>query len=153
MKHKFLLDINILYCATKGVDQDRRPDNTCVDLIRLIFLNSHSIRMDTVLLERYKHHLAWLQQDPASMLEPLRALNSIMQNSRKAVLEEGNPPNVPPGIPIPQNDVYAVRAALVSQPTVVTCDGSLKRCINEHSDTLGLRAIDPAEALELAKDT
>jgi hypothetical protein len=118
VKHKFLLDINILYYATKGVDQNRRPDGTCIDLIRLIFLNCHSIRMDAVLLERYKRHLAWLQKDPASMLEPLRALNSIMQNSRKAVLEEGNPPNLPVGIQIPQNDVYVVRAGLVSQPLV-----------------------------------
>jgi hypothetical protein len=153
VKHKFLLDVNILYYAVKGVDQNRCPDDTCVDLFELILLNCHTIRMDDVVLARYKEHLAWLQRDRKSVVESLRLVISLLQNSRKAVLERGDPANLPQGIQVPQKDEYVVRAALTSQSTVVTCDGSLKRSINEHRATLGFTAIDPAEALELAKET
>lgn len=153
MKHRFLLDINILYYAVKGVDQNRRPDDTCVDLFKLIQLNCHTIRMDDVLLEKYKGHLAGLQRYRESVVESLRLVISLLQNSQKAVLEEGDPPNLPRGIRVPQKDEYVVRAALVSRPTVVTCDGPLRRSINEHSATLGFMAINPAEALQLAKET
>lgn len=153
MKHKFLLDINVLYYAVKGVDQNRRPDDTCVDLFKLILLNCHTIRMDAVLLEKYKDHLAGLQRYRESVAESLRVVISLLQNSQKAVLEEGDAPNLPWGIGVPEKDEYVVRAALVSRPTVVTCDGSLRRSINEHGATLGFMAINPAEALQLAKDT
>ncbi len=152
MKHKFLLDINILYFAVKGVDEDRRPDDTCIELAKLILSNCHTIRMDDALLQRYKEHIDWLRADPRSMVEPLRVVISLLQNSRKSVLQKEDSPNLPPGIRVPQKDEYVVRAALLSQPTVVTCDRPLKRSINLHTGALGFKAIEPPEALELAKD-
>lgn len=153
MKHRFLLDINIVYYAVKGVDENRRPDETCVDLFRLILLNCHTMRMDDVVLGKYKEHLAWLQRDRESVVESLRLVISLFQNSQKAVLEPGDPPGLPQGIQFPKKDEYVVRAALMSQPTVVTSDIALKRSISENAATLGFTAIGPAEALELAKET
>lgn len=54
---------------------------------------------------------------------------------------------------IPKEDHYVVRAGLISRPTIVTDEEDLRDSINEHWGVLGLRAITPAEALELAKDT
>ena len=153
MKHRFLLDINIVYYAVKGVDENRRPDETCVDLFKLILLNCHTMRMDDAVLGKYKEHLAWLQRDRESVVESLRLVISLLQNSQKAVLEPGDPPSLPQGIQVPQNDKYVVRAALMSRPTVVTCDKALKRSISENAATLGFTAVGPAEALELAKET
>ena len=153
MKYRFLLDINIVYYAVKGVDENRRPDETCVDLFRLIQLNCHTVRMDDVVLRKYKEHLDWLQRDRESVVESLRLVISLFQNSQKAVLEPGEPPGLPLGIQVPQKDEYVVRAALMSQPTVVTSDNALKRSISQHSATLGFTAVGPAEALELAKET
>ena len=153
MKHKFLLDINILYYAVKGVDENRRPDETCVDLFRLIQLNCHTMRMDGLVLGKYNEHLAWLQRDRESVVESLRLVISLFQNSQKAVLETGDPPSLPQGIQVPQKDEYVVRAALMSRPTVVTSDNGLKRSITEHAATLGFKAVGPAEALQLAMET
>jgi hypothetical protein len=153
MKHRFLLDMNIVYYAVKGVDQSRRPDETCIELFRLIRLNCHTMRMDDVVLRKYKEHLAWLQRDRESVVESLRLVIGLFQNSQKAVLEPGIAPSLPPGIQVPQNDEYVVRAALMSQTTVVTSDNALKRSICENAATLGFTAVGPAEALELAKET
>jgi hypothetical protein len=153
VKHRFLLDINIVYYAVKGVDENRHPDETCVDLFKLILLNCHTMRMDEVVLGKYKEHLAWLQRDRESVVESLRLVISLFQNSQKAVLEPGDPPGLPQGIQVPKKDEYVVRAALVSQPTVVTRDNALKRSISENAAALGFTAVSPAEALELAKDT
>jgi hypothetical protein len=153
VKHRFLLDINIVYYAVKGVDENRRPDETCVDLFKLILLNCHTMRMDDVVLGKYKEHLAWLQRDRESVVESLRLVISLLQNSQKAVLEPGDPPSLPQGIQVPQRDEYVVKAALMSQPTVVTSDNALKRSISENAATLGFTAVGPAEALELAKET
>ena len=153
MKHRFLLDMNIVYYAVKGVDENRRPDGTCVDLFRLIQLNCHTMRMNDEVLARYKEHLAWLQRDREAVVESLRLVISLFQNSQKAVVEPVDPPSLPPGVEVPQNDKYIVRAALVSRPTVVTSDNALKRSITENAATLGFSAVSPAEALELAKET
>jgi hypothetical protein len=153
VKHKLLLDINILYYAVKGVDENRRPDETCVDLFRLIQLNCHTMRMNDEVLARYKEHLAWLQRDRESVVESLRVVNSLFQNSQKAVLEPGDPPGLPQGVQVPQEDEYVVRAALMSRPTVVTSDNALRRSICENAAALGFTAVGPAEALELARDS
>jgi len=153
VKHKFLLDINILYYAVKGVDEMRRPDETCVNLLRLILLNCHTMRMDEMVLRKYKEHLDWLQRDRESVVESLRLVISLFQNSQKAVLEPGEPPGLPPGIQVPQKDQYVVRAALMSQPTVVTSDNALRRSVCDSAAALGFTAVSPAEALELAKET
>ena len=153
MKHRFLLDINIVYYAVKGVDQNRRPDETCVELFRLIRLNCHTMRMDDVVLRKYKEHLAWLQRDRESVVESLRLVISLFQNSQKAVLEPGKPPRLPQGIQVPLKDEYVVRAALMSQPTVVTSDIALKQSIRQNAAALGFTAVGPTEALELAKET
>ncbi len=153
MKHRFLLDVNILYFGVKGVDENGRPDSTCSELTARILANCHTIRVDDALLERYKEHMDWLRGDPRSMPQPLGVLNSLLHRSDKTILEAGDSPPLPQGIQVPKKDEYVVRAALHSRPAVVTCDHALKRAINEQSAALGgLKAITPAEALELAKD-
>jgi len=151
VKHKFLLDINIVYYAVKGVDEMRRPDETSVNLLRLILLNCHTMRMNDEVLARYKEHLTWLDRDQKSVVEALRLVISLLQNSQKAVVDPGDPPSLPQDIQVPKNDRYIVRAALMSQATVVTADNSLRTSIN--AAALDFSAVSPAEALELAKET
>jgi hypothetical protein len=54
---------------------------------------------------------------------------------------------------IPKEDHYVVRAGLISCPIIVTDEKDLRDSINESQGVLGLKAVTPAEALELAKDT
>jgi hypothetical protein len=54
---------------------------------------------------------------------------------------------------IPHEDRYVVQAALASRPIVVTDERRLRDAINGKHSLLGLKAITPSEALELARDT
>jgi hypothetical protein len=144
--------MNILYYGIKGVNERDEDDLTCTELILLIGKNCHSITMTKSLIERYREHLDWLRQKPAPVLQSLSVLNQLVVNSQKAVWEQSEPPEIPVGINIPQKDRYLVRAALISQPLVVTCDNSLRHAINDYPQ-LNLRALHPTDALPLAKDT
>jgi hypothetical protein len=152
VKHKFLLDMNILYYGVKGVDEHDRKDSTCAQLMLLIAKNCHSLTMSKTLIERYTEHLEWLRRKPEPALEPLFVMNQLILNAEKTVWELTDPPELPPNTRIPEKDDYIVRAALISRPWVVTCDNTLADAVNTQP-SLNLRAIRPTDALLLAKET
>ena len=79
----------------------------------------------------------------------------MVYNSAKFIIETSAPPDLPAAAfeGVPKEDDYVVRAGLISHPIIVTDEKPLRDSINERQDVLGLKAVTPAEALELAKDT
>lgn len=152
MKHRFLLDENILHHGIKGVDRHDNPDSTATSLLRLIAKNCHRIVLNPELLDRYKVQLKKLERERAPALEPAFFLRELLHKSEKRTLEYDDPPELPPGLILPQEDVPVVRAALLSKPLVVTADEELSESINNQA-IFGLRAISAEEALPFANET
>ena len=151
MKHRFLLDIMVIYHAVEGIDEAHNPDATSADLLDLIGSNCHTVVVDNVLAERYSSHLKKLFAIPSLLYKTTEILTAIFYNSSKLFIEAAAAPELPEGITVPKEDEYIVRAALISRPLVVTAEEKLKNAIN-NQPILGLRALTPAEALELARE-
>lgn len=152
MKHVFLLDMMILYHAVKVVDEKGNPDTACADLLRLIAQNCHSVSAHAEILERYWRHIRGLAKQPPLQTQTSLFIAQFLANERKLVREESELPELPPEVTIPREDQYLVRAALISKPIVVTREERLLRAINSQIDKLGLRALRPEEALQLARE-
>ena len=152
MKHRFLLDIMVIYHAIKGVDEAGNPDQTSGELVRLIGENCHTVVADNEISERYSQHLKKLLSIPSLLYKTTEFLSEVIYNSSKFVVEVSSAPELPPGVRVPREDEYVVRAALISHPIVVTAEQRVLRDVNTQS-LLALKAVTPAEALELAKDT
>ena len=150
MKHTFLLDENILHFAVKGVDRRDDFNLDAVELLRLIARNCHTIVADSVLLGRYYSHLANLMKQPSPALQPTSFLNNFVHNSLKFRFEYADPPDLPDDSDIPPKDTHIVRAALISNTLIVTGDEELQATVN--SSKMGLRALSPKEAIELARE-
>jgi len=152
VKHRFLLDIMVIYHAIKGVDEAGNPDQTSGELVRLIGKNCHTVVADKEIAERYSRHVKKLLSIPSLLYKTTEFLSEVIFNSSKFVVEASPAPELPPGVKVPPEDKYVVRAALISHPIVVTAEKRVLRDVNAQS-VLGLRAVTPAEALEFAKDT
>lgn len=151
MKHSFLLDENILYHAVRGVDRRDRPDTTSAELLLRIAENCHHICLDQQLLTRYWRHLQRLVDEPAPAFQPLNFILEFLHNSAKAHVDYHEPPDLPDEITVPREDTYVVRAALLTKSVLVTADDELRNSVNNQGE-LGVRALTPSEALELARD-
>ncbi len=150
MRHKFLLDVNILHHAVRGVDEHDRPDGTAADLIGAIVRICHTLTIHESLLRKYWSDLQELFTVRSPHLEPLFFVNQIIRRPDKRILEYEPLPELPPGVTIPAEDVEVVRAALISRPIIVSADGELREAI-KGCPVLGLTAYTPKEALEFAK--
>jgi hypothetical protein len=145
----------VLYHAIKGVDEAEIPDPTCAALIQLIGDNCHGIVVDMTVKERYDHHLSELFSQPRHQTQAALFLAGVVHNPKKFIIETSEAPELPASVidHIPHEDRYLVRAALISLPIIVTAEKRLLNGVNKNRDVLGLAAITPAEALELAKET
>ncbi len=152
MKHRFLLDFNIIYHAVRGVDEHDQPDTTCAELLLLIGLNCHKIVVNSYLFEEYLARLNELFGTKAPALPPIYFLQQLLLKAEKFSQETVDLPDIPEGVDIPQEDIQIVRSTLVSQPILVAADGELREAVN-NSPILGVRALRPAEAVELAQDS
>jgi hypothetical protein len=153
VKHRFLLDSNILYFAVKGVDEKENTDPTSAELVRLIGDNCHTVVTDKTLLGRYQYHIAQLFAQPRYQPQAAAFLVQILYNSAKLVIEISEPPELPVGVRVPPEDEHIVKAALISYPLIVTSDEDLAKAIKRHQNVLDLSVLSPREALELAKDS
>ena len=142
----------VIYHAIKGVDEAGNPDQTSGELVRLIGKNCHTVTADNELAERYSRHFKKLLSIPSLLYKTTEFLWEVIYNSSKFTLEASPAPELPQGVRAPRGDEYVLRAALISRPIVVSADKQVLREVNAQS-MLGLRAVTPAEALELAKDT
>jgi hypothetical protein len=145
----------VLFFAVKGENAKGERDETCAALIQLIGQNCHRIVADSTIREKYLGRLAEFFGHPQYQVPTALFLADFVHNSAKFIIETSKPPNLPitsfDGIP--KEDHYVVSAGLISHPFIVTDEKGLRDSINERQDVLGLRAITPTEALELAKDS
>jgi hypothetical protein len=155
VKHRFLLDIMVVYFAIKEVYEGEIPDQTCAQLIQLIGQNCHAIIVDMRVKERYDHHLSGLFSQPQYQTQTALFLANVVYNPRKFIIETSEAPELPPSVieDIPPEDRYVVRAGLISRPIIVTAEERLLNGINKHREVLELTAVTPAEAVELARET
>ncbi|MBI1955272.1 MAG: hypothetical protein HYS38_02660 [Acidobacteria bacterium] len=151
MKHKFLLDENILHFAIKGINDQGHDDPSAGELIRLIGQNCHSIAVNAELWDHYWQHLPGLLKAGASAPAPLLVIN-LLKTSHKLAWESSDLPEVPQEARIPRKDIYIVQLALVTKALIVTTDRPLKDAVLNYP-AFGLTAFTPGEALELAKET
>lgn len=154
MKHRFLLDENILYLAIYGVDAQGRSDSAATDLVRRIGANCHTIVLNNLLRDRYWVPItaALRENRRPKALEPIAFIVQLQMNSLKWWLELDDCPRIPEGALIPAEDVHIVRLALLSQAKIVTADSELRIAVNR-SGGLGVQAITPGEALILSLDS
>jgi hypothetical protein len=152
LKHRFLLDLNIIYHAVRGVDKHDNPDQSCAELVRLIGQNCHKIVVNAYLFGEYLARLKELYLTKAPALPPIYFVQQLLFKAEKFSQEMGPLPAIPPSVEIPREDIEIVRSALVSRPILVAADEQLCDAVNK-SAVLGLQAMAPADALELARDT
>ena len=152
MKHRFLLDENILHHAIKGVDKHDNEDFSAAYLVLFIASNCHTIVLNDFLQRRYNVHLKQLATVKSGILQPIFVLKQMVFNASKVARENDVPPDLPANCQIPAEDVDVVKAALISHPIIVTADDDLRLAVNA-CEALHLRAMDPVAALELAHDT
>jgi hypothetical protein len=155
VKHRFILDIMVLFFAVKGENAKCERDETCANLIQLIGQNCHRIVVDRTMRGKYLGRLAELFGKPQYQTQTALFLLNVVHNSAKFIIETSETLDLPPAAfdGIPKEDHYVVRAGLISHPIIVTDEKDLRDSINERHDVFGLKAVTPAEALELAKDT
>jgi len=154
VKHKFLLDENILHFAIKGTNEKNEPDQTSTELVRLVAQNCHSIAVNRFLLRRYWNQINQIQREGRrpSALEPVFFITQLLKNSTKWAFEPDECPALPTRVVVPAEDVEIVRLALSAQTIIVTGDADLRTAVND-SHALGLQALTPADALQLAAES
>lgn len=153
MKHKFLLDENILHFAIKGINEHDELDETSTELVRLIASNCHRIILNEFLRSRYWQQLNKIRGSRSGSWaqERISFINEVMHKAEKVSFEANEYPDLPHGAVIPAEDVEIVRIARIASAIVISGDDELRNQINAQPQ-LGLRALRPSEALPLASE-
>ena len=152
MKHRFLLDENILFFAVKGTDAQGNADSTATELLRRIGTNCHKIVIDPELAGKYGKHLKQLERVSTPAMNPEEFFREFLVNEAKTAIELYAPAELPAGTKFPAKDVHIVKLALRSKAVVVTEDIPLRDSLTIQQ-ALGLTALNSLAALELAKDS
>lgn len=152
MRHKFLLDENILYHAILGVDRHNEPDDTAARLVLTIVRVCHSLVIHNDLRVVYIKKLNELKHARPAHLPPTFLFGQLLNRADKRTFEYSDLPALPEGCDdIPKKDQYLVQAALISHPLFVTADEPLYKALKSHPE-LGIEVLSPNEALERAKE-
>ena len=100
----------------------------------------------------WRHQIKALSEDRQHGIPELFSfLSQLVINPEKIVVELADLPELPESATVPEDDKLIVRSALSSHVPIVTTDSRLRNSVNGQ-EILGTKAIDPKEALELAKD-
>ncbi len=151
MRHRFLLDENIIYHAIRGVDRHDNPDRTATRLILAIVKICHSLVVHNDILVRYVRILERLKHDRAPHLDPGYFFNLLFKRADKRTIDYDALPELPPDCMVPRKDEYLVRAALVSHPLLVTADEALYDAVKKNPE-LAIEVLWPDEALTRASE-
>jgi len=149
MKHVFVLDENIPVLAIKGEDDRGNKDPSAAELVRLVAQNCHRIAVHWTIWEPYIKKLAAIDTRQFLVSQAVSFFRNFMWNADKIDQQLDPLPEIPPGVTVPRKDHHIVRCALSAKARIVTTDGALRDAIRA-CPALGLRVLNPAEALELA---
>lgn len=157
MKHAFLLDENIIYCAIKCVNDQEKEDTTALNLIYYIIKNCHFVVYDLELCRRYSTHLDKLKNKREyipSGIDTLSIVKSLLyQYVEKAKIKFEKAPPLSEENSLPVKDIHIVRALIhCGAEILVTYDEKLRNVINSKFSHISLQALSPVEAIKYAKE-
>jgi hypothetical protein len=148
VKHKFLLDENILHFAINGMDEHNQKDDTSTILVQQIGANCHKILVNRFMLDRYWRQITTIIRDGRRprALEPIAFINQLLNNSLKWFVDARDLPDLPEDARIPAEDVDIVKFAMLTQAVVISGDSDLREGING-CPAMGIRAVSQKQAL------
>ncbi len=158
MKHRFVLDENILYLGIKGTDEKGNPDDTTTKLLLLIQKNCHRIIVDKELNRRFRKHLKTLERisrDDSVVLGMDIFVRNLLHNKDKVIWHFSPLGSAPDEAIIPRKDVHVVKVGYHFRAKIVTVDRKLAQAISSSTSLKkeGVLALHPGEAVKLAKET
>jgi hypothetical protein len=153
VKHKFLLDENILHFAIKGINEHDEPDETSTEVLRRIATNCHRIVLNNFVLTRYWQQLNSMRgpRDGPWATERISFVNSFIRKAEKLSFETNEYPELPVAIIVPAEDIEIVRITIAAEAKLVTGDGELRAALNRYPQ-LNLQVLRPVDALPFAAE-
>jgi hypothetical protein len=154
VKHKFLLDENILHFAVKGINERDERDETSIELVRRIATNCHRIVLNEFVRTCYWKQLNKMRgpRDGSWATERISFVNSFIRKAEKLSFEANEYPELPVAVIVPAEDIEIVRITLVAEAKLVTGDAGLRAALHRYPQ-LNIRALHPADALPFAAET
>ncbi len=126
MKHKFIVDENIFYCAIRGVDEHNKRDTSSARFLAYLINNCHKICLDEKYNKRFEKTIQ-KKLGKISRTEPvLPQIDLMIQNmvhtSEKIIRDFSDSGEFPDDKKIPHKDLYLARCANHFSAKVVTLD-------------------------------
>ncbi len=158
MKHRFLLDENIIFYAIRLEDEHDTSIPEAGEFITKAWENCHTIVLDGELNRRFIRHLETItinRSDFEIIQQGMWTVLQFFHHAEKCEVDWNELPLLPDESKYPNEDIHVVRAAAHFKVHVVTTDTELRDSINVSSyfQELGVRALTPKEALPLANET
>ncbi|MCX9009782.1 MAG: hypothetical protein OIN66_01550 [Candidatus Methanoperedens sp.] len=161
MKHKFVVDENIFYCAIKCVDEYENKDFSSARFITLLQKNCHKMHFDRESNHHYEKNLQnklesiSLKESDLLGLGIAKIIQDIVHNSEKTIREYSGSMQFPNENELPHKDVYIVRCANYFSAKIVTLDKDLRDTVNAHAflKQKGVKALHPKDAIKLASES
>ncbi len=156
MKHKFIVDENIFYCAIHGVDEYNDIDTSSARFLTYLLKNCHKICLDEKYNKQFEKTIR-IKLGNISKTEPILPgidilIQEIVHTSEKMMRDFSNSGEFPDDEKIPHKDLYIARCANHFSAKVITLDGDLKDAINANPflKEKGIEALRPEDAIPLA---
>lgn len=156
MKHNFIVDENIFYCAVRGVDEYDKRDTSSARFLTYLLKNCHKMCLDEKYNRQFEKTIR-IKLGKISKNEPILPgidilMQEIVHTSEKMMRDFSNPGEFPDDEKIPHKDLYIARCANHFSAKVVTLDGDLKYAINANPflKEKGIEALRPEDAIPLA---
>jgi len=158
MKHKFIVDENIFYCAIRGVDEYDNRDTSSARFLAYLLKNCHKICLDRECNKRFEKTIQ-TKLGNISKTEPVLPeidlmIQNIIHTSEKIIRDFSNSGEFPDDEKIPRKDLYLARCANYFSAKVVTLDMEFRGAINANSflKERGIEALDPKNAIPIVKN-
>lgn len=161
MKHKFIVDENIFYCAIRSVDEFDKHDTNSARFLYLLRKNCHKIYLDIIANRRNENNIQ-KKLESIELTDPIKPdirivslINNIFHTSEKIIREFTESPGFPDEEKIPRKDIYLARCANHSSAIIVTLDKEFRDSINAHASLKhnGVKALHPKDAMVLASES
>ncbi len=158
MKHKFIVDENIFYCAIRGVDECDGIDTSSARFLAYLLKNCHKIYLDKECNKLFEKTIQ-NKLEIISKTEPiLPEIDLLIQNMvhtlEKIIRDYTESSQFPDEEKIPRKDVFIARCANHFSATIVTLDREFRDAVNAHAflKQNGIKALHPKEAIALASE-